>query len=183
MALPPTDTRLLFRPLSREIVELLRTLNPDDWERPTLAGSWRVAMSWRRAFDTALRRLVPTRRSGPASRSIQSPASGISSSSLNARATGSRGGTIERLALTALTRGRRGSQTSEPLALDAAAMFPVSRRVKRHRSGSTSARVHEVCITRPDPGRVGAGRSDSLAARGPADVMHAMPTPSMCRAK
>jgi hypothetical protein len=57
MALPATDTRLLFRPLCREIVDLLSTLGGDDWERPTIAGAWRVRDVVAHLLDTALRRL------------------------------------------------------------------------------------------------------------------------------
>jgi uncharacterized protein (TIGR03083 family) len=55
--IPIIDTRPLFRPLCREIVALLRTLSSDDWERPTLAGAWRVRDVVAHLLDTALRRL------------------------------------------------------------------------------------------------------------------------------
>lgn len=57
MPLPITDTRPRFRPLCRDIVALLRGLQLDDWERPTLAGSWRVRHIVAHLCDTALRRL------------------------------------------------------------------------------------------------------------------------------
>jgi uncharacterized protein (TIGR03083 family) len=57
MPLPVVDTRPLFRPLIVEIVSVLRTLSPDDWLRPTLAGSWRVRDVAAHLLDTALRRL------------------------------------------------------------------------------------------------------------------------------
>ena len=57
MALPVTDTRHLFRPLCGEIVDLLGTLSGDDWERPTMAGAWRVRDVVAHLIDTALRRL------------------------------------------------------------------------------------------------------------------------------
>jgi len=57
MPLPITDTRQAFRPLSREIVAVLRTLRLDDWGRPTMAGSWRVRDVVAHLVDTALRRL------------------------------------------------------------------------------------------------------------------------------
>src|SRR5260370_38136564 len=41
-ALPRTDTRELFRPVSSELVTLLRALPASEWQRPTVAGSWRV---------------------------------------------------------------------------------------------------------------------------------------------
>lgn len=52
-----TDTRFLFRPLCGEIVDLLRTLKRDDWERRTVAGTWRVRDVAAHLVDTALRRL------------------------------------------------------------------------------------------------------------------------------
>jgi uncharacterized protein (TIGR03083 family) len=57
MPLPITDTRRAFRPLSAEIVQLLRTLDPADWQRPTMAGAWRVRDVVAHLLDTALRRL------------------------------------------------------------------------------------------------------------------------------
>lgn len=39
-ALPPVYTASLFSPLHRELVTLLRGLDPQDWERPAV-GSWR----------------------------------------------------------------------------------------------------------------------------------------------
>jgi uncharacterized protein (TIGR03083 family) len=55
--LPITDTRPHFRPLCRDIVALLRTLRPGDWERSTIAGTWRVRDVVAHLCDTALRRL------------------------------------------------------------------------------------------------------------------------------
>ena len=52
-----TDTRALFRPLCTEIVSLLRTLSPEDWERPTVARAWGVRDIAAHLLDTALRRL------------------------------------------------------------------------------------------------------------------------------
>src|SRR5262249_50773358 len=46
-----------FRPLSREIVGVLRAAAAPDWERPTLAGAWRVRDVVAHLTDTALRRL------------------------------------------------------------------------------------------------------------------------------
>ena len=57
MPLPITDTRSRFRPLCRDIGALLRGLQLDDWERATLAGSWRVRHIVAHLCDTALRRL------------------------------------------------------------------------------------------------------------------------------
>ena len=55
--LPVVDTRSLFRPLCGELTSLLRSLEPEDWLRPTLAGSWRVRDIVSHLLDTALRRL------------------------------------------------------------------------------------------------------------------------------
>jgi len=57
MPLPIVDTRHAFRPLSVEIVELLRSLTPEDWQKPTIAGSWQVRDVAAHLLDTALRRL------------------------------------------------------------------------------------------------------------------------------
>jgi uncharacterized protein (TIGR03083 family) len=54
---PVVDTRHLFRPLCRDIVALLRALSAEQWERPTLAGAWRVRDVVAHLLDTALRRL------------------------------------------------------------------------------------------------------------------------------
>jgi uncharacterized protein (TIGR03083 family) len=51
----------LFRPLTADILALLRTLQPDDWTQPTLAGSWRVREVVAHMVDTALRRLSAAR--------------------------------------------------------------------------------------------------------------------------
>jgi uncharacterized protein (TIGR03083 family) len=57
MPLPIVDTRHAFRPLSREIVGMLRATADDDWERPTMAARWRVRDVVAHMIDTALRRL------------------------------------------------------------------------------------------------------------------------------
>lgn len=55
--LSPTDTRPYFRPVARELVALLRGLSAADWERPTVAGSWRVRDVVAHILDGTLRRL------------------------------------------------------------------------------------------------------------------------------
>lgn len=55
--LPPTDTRSLFRPVSSEIVAVLRQLTPDDWQRPTIAGTWVVRDIVAHLADLTCRRL------------------------------------------------------------------------------------------------------------------------------
>src|SRR5262245_12436482 len=56
-ALQPVDTRAMFRPVGAGLVALLRTLAPEDWLRPTLAGSWRVRDVVAHLIDTRFRRL------------------------------------------------------------------------------------------------------------------------------
>lgn len=53
----PTDTRRLFRPVSVELVGLLRGLKPADWERPTVAGTWVVRDIAAHLVDLTFRRL------------------------------------------------------------------------------------------------------------------------------
>jgi uncharacterized protein (TIGR03083 family) len=56
-SLQPTDTRLFFRPVGVELTTLLEGLPPDGWERPTVAGSWRVRDVVAHLLDVSLRRL------------------------------------------------------------------------------------------------------------------------------
>lgn len=56
-ALPVTDTRFLFRDVSSALVPLLRSLPEGDWERPTVAGAWRVRDVLAHLVDVTLRRL------------------------------------------------------------------------------------------------------------------------------
>jgi uncharacterized protein (TIGR03083 family) len=55
--LSPVDTRALFRPVAAELVVLLRSLTPADWDRQTIAGDWKVRDVVAHLIDTALRRL------------------------------------------------------------------------------------------------------------------------------
>lgn len=57
MPLPIVDTRDAFRPLSLEILEMLRAMADTDWERQTIAARWRVRDVVAHMIDTALRRL------------------------------------------------------------------------------------------------------------------------------
>jgi uncharacterized protein (TIGR03083 family) len=70
--LGPIDTRPLFRPVSNALAALLRGLPAEAWDRPTIAGAWRVRDVVAHMFDTTLRRLsfhrdgmAPPRRSRP----------------------------------------------------------------------------------------------------------------------
>jgi uncharacterized protein (TIGR03083 family) len=69
LSLSPVDTRAFFRPLSADIVQLLRSLPADAWERPTVAGAWRVRDVVAHLADTALRR-VSIQRDGHAVRGL-----------------------------------------------------------------------------------------------------------------
>jgi uncharacterized protein (TIGR03083 family) len=51
------DTRHLFRPVSSELVALLRGLPADAWHLPTIAGRWLVRDIVAHLLDTTLRRL------------------------------------------------------------------------------------------------------------------------------
>lgn len=51
------DTRFFFRPVSSALVDLLRGLAPDDWQRPTIAGSWTVRDVVAHLVDLTLRRV------------------------------------------------------------------------------------------------------------------------------
>lgn len=51
------DVRPLFDPLHRELLMMLRTLAPEDWQRPTSAPRWKVADVVAHLTDSAIRRL------------------------------------------------------------------------------------------------------------------------------
>jgi uncharacterized protein (TIGR03083 family) len=53
----PTDTRALFRPVSTELVTLLRGLNAADWHAPTVARGWVVRDIVAHLVDLTFRRL------------------------------------------------------------------------------------------------------------------------------
>jgi uncharacterized protein (TIGR03083 family) len=55
--LTPTDTRRFFRPVASELVALLRTLPAEAWDRPTVAGTWRVRDVVAHLVDISMRRL------------------------------------------------------------------------------------------------------------------------------
>jgi hypothetical protein len=55
--LTPIDTAHLFSDLNAGLVQLLRKLTPEDWFRPTIAGSWRVRDVAAHLLDGTLRRL------------------------------------------------------------------------------------------------------------------------------
>ena len=55
--LKPVDTRALFRPLTSGFVPLLRGLAPEDWLKPTIAGTWLVRDVVAHMVDLMFRRL------------------------------------------------------------------------------------------------------------------------------
>ena len=54
---PPTDTRRFFRPVATELTTLLRALPADAWDRPTVAGTWRVREVIAHLVDVSMRRV------------------------------------------------------------------------------------------------------------------------------
>lgn len=56
--LTPVYTAPLFRPLLGELMVLLRTLEPDMWDLPTVAGRWRVRDVVAHLLDGDLRKLA-----------------------------------------------------------------------------------------------------------------------------
>jgi len=54
---PPTDTRRFFRPVATELTTLLRALPADAWDRPTVAGTWRVREIIAHLVDVSMRQL------------------------------------------------------------------------------------------------------------------------------
>ena len=59
----PTYTAHLFVPLHAELIALLRSLTPEQWLRPTIAGRWCVRDVAAHLLDTTLRK-VATYRDG-----------------------------------------------------------------------------------------------------------------------
>jgi uncharacterized protein (TIGR03083 family) len=55
--LPVVDTRSFFRPLSSALVKLLRSLTADDWNRGTVAGTWKVRDVVAHLVDVSFRRV------------------------------------------------------------------------------------------------------------------------------
>jgi len=60
-ALLPLDVRPLFRPLLAELLDVLRGLDAAAWERPTVAGAWRVRDVAAHLLDGDLRKLAAYR--------------------------------------------------------------------------------------------------------------------------
>jgi uncharacterized protein (TIGR03083 family) len=131
MPLPIIDTRHAFRPVSREIVDLLRRARTEDWERPTIAGAWRVRDVVAHLLDTALRRLSFHRdrllpatvlRPGTTDRALATFINDLNATWIRA---------ADRLSTRVLTELYASASTEladfvETLELESAALFPVS---------------------------------------------------------
>jgi uncharacterized protein (TIGR03083 family) len=70
IGLPPIITAHLFRGLDARLLELLRSLTPEEWLQPTIVPKWNVQQVAAHLLDTGLRRLSfgrdGRRSSGPA---------------------------------------------------------------------------------------------------------------------
>jgi hypothetical protein len=73
LPVPPTDTRRFFRPVAAELVTLLRGLPAEAFDRPTVAGTWRVRDVVAHLVDISLRRLSFHRDGHPPPRPAQPP--------------------------------------------------------------------------------------------------------------
>ncbi|HYF11621.1 MAG TPA: maleylpyruvate isomerase N-terminal domain-containing protein, partial [Actinomycetota bacterium] len=60
-AISPLYTADLFAPLHQELIRLLHGLTAEDWERPTVAGRWRVRDVVAHLIDVDLRKLSVNR--------------------------------------------------------------------------------------------------------------------------
>jgi uncharacterized protein (TIGR03083 family) len=128
--LPLTDTRFLFRPVATECVAVLRRLEPDEWLRPTVAGTWRVRDVVAHVVDGMLRRLS-FHRDGPPPRPARPLSSHIDFvefiNDLNAQwVTVSNRFSPRVLTDLLSTAGAELADFVEQLPLDAPALFPVS---------------------------------------------------------
>ncbi|HYI13519.1 MAG TPA: maleylpyruvate isomerase N-terminal domain-containing protein [Thermoanaerobaculia bacterium] len=56
-AVEPIHVTHLFAPLNDELIALLRSLTPEEWNAPTVAGAWTVKDVAAHLLDTELRRL------------------------------------------------------------------------------------------------------------------------------
>jgi len=126
--LPVTDTRGFFRPLGRELVDLLGVLPAEAWDRPTSAGVWLVRDVVAHLSDTALRR-VSLHRDGTA-RGV-SPASEREVAALVGSLNASWVSVARRFSGRVLTTLYRTAIEEladffEALPLDSPALFPVS---------------------------------------------------------
>ena len=59
--LQPIFTAHLFPKLEAKLIELLRSLSPEDWEKQTLAPKWKVKDVAAHLLDTQIRKLAAAR--------------------------------------------------------------------------------------------------------------------------
>src|SRR5271154_3721650 len=59
--LPPIFTAQLFPKLEAKLIELLRSLAPEDWEKQTLAPKWKVKDVAAHLLDAQIRKLAAAR--------------------------------------------------------------------------------------------------------------------------
>src|SRR5258708_12762340 len=59
--LQPIFTANLFPKLEAKLIELLRSLTPDEWEKQTLAPKWKVKDVAAHLLDTQVRKLAAAR--------------------------------------------------------------------------------------------------------------------------
>lgn len=60
--LPPIYTAHLFPKIEAKLIELLRSLSPQEWEKQTVAPKWKVKDVAAHLLDTQLRNLAASRR-------------------------------------------------------------------------------------------------------------------------
>jgi uncharacterized protein (TIGR03083 family) len=138
--MPPIDTRALFRPLSADLVALLRSLPPARWEQPTVAGSWLVRDVVAHIVDLTHRRLSFHRDAmapPPPTRPIASERDFVASiNDLNAQwVSAARRFSPRVLTDIAERGGRELADWFEALPLDAPALFGVSWAGERESAG------------------------------------------------
>lgn len=121
----------LFAPLHRELMQMLRALEPDGWSRPTVAGSWAIRDVAAHLLDGDLRKLAAHRDAHLGTSATSGPPSYTEVmtliNSLNATGVAYAARLSSRLLTDLLeVTGRWVSEFVETLDPDAAALFPVA---------------------------------------------------------
>jgi len=127
----PVDTRTFFRPVSSSLVDLLRGLSREGWERPTVAREWVVRDVVAHLLDTTLRRLSFHRdgmKPPPPAGPIASERDFVDFiNTLNAQWVGASKRLSPRVLTDLYERASRDvADWFESLSLEAPALFPVS---------------------------------------------------------
>src|ERR1700681_337757 len=126
--LQPIFTAHLFPELEAQLIELLRSLAPEDWEKQTLAPKWKVKDVAAHLLDTQLRKLAHSRNRPTGETPVLSRADLVALlDSLNAEGVTKyralcTGELIARMELAS----EESAQYHQSLDPDAPAMFPVS---------------------------------------------------------